>query len=508
MTAIFTTDIKSFYASNIIKSLQITLPNLWATNTSYTIGDIVYYSNFKYIATSTGLSGATPPVHTNGIETDGNINWLYVENLIQNDSYHGSLYFFIGKSSEWLDENSPDLLKGNDNSNYNDIDDLIALKRINPSDVKLGIPRYDWTINTLYQEYNANLKSIVNPLYPNIFYTNPFYVITDELNIYKCLDNNNNSLSTIKPSGTSTGIITLSDGYVWKYLATISAQDAANSLTEQFIPVEYKNFNDGSNQWNVQQASQPRSISNFSIISQTGQFTTPLSEIQGDGTGLSVSVIKATDNTISQIIPTDSGQNYDSNTYVIIKETGVSGSGALATANLLKGAINSITLDNIGLLYSNGAIVLIEGDGTGAELSVTIGQDDSIASIDIIHGGQDYTYANLFIIAGSVGCIAKGNLSPVLGHGYNIVSELCANALIFGIRLQTNDYFITGVDSDFRKFGLIVNAKDINGNYLTEQFNMGKNHPNFLTATNVNKLQDNKGSLLYVYYSTKKERAI
>ena len=40
-----------------------------------------------------------------------------------------------------------------------------------------------------------------------------FYVMTDEYNVYKCLDNNNNALSVNKPIGTQVLPITLADGY-------------------------------------------------------------------------------------------------------------------------------------------------------------------------------------------------------------------------------------------------------------------------------------------------------
>ena len=48
-----------------------------------------------------------------------------------------------------------------------------------------------------------------------------FYVMTGARNVYKCLDNNGNSASTDEPTGTSTTVITTSDGYKWKYMYII-----------------------------------------------------------------------------------------------------------------------------------------------------------------------------------------------------------------------------------------------------------------------------------------------
>ena len=46
-------------------------------------------------------------------------------------------------------------------------------------------------------------------------------VITDEYNVYKCLDNNNNAISTYKPIGTVVDPVIMPDGYMWKYLYSI-----------------------------------------------------------------------------------------------------------------------------------------------------------------------------------------------------------------------------------------------------------------------------------------------
>ena len=64
-----------------------------------------------------------------------------------------------------------------------------------------------------------------------------FYVITDEYNVYKCLDNNNGALSTIKPIGTSTSPIPLSDGYIWKYLFNVPIALRTKFLTDTQFPV-------------------------------------------------------------------------------------------------------------------------------------------------------------------------------------------------------------------------------------------------------------------------------
>ena len=64
-----------------------------------------------------------------------------------------------------------------------------------------------------------------------------FYVITDEYNVYKCLDNNNGGKSTIKPIGTQVLPISLSDNYVWKYMFNVPIALRTKFLNDDYFPV-------------------------------------------------------------------------------------------------------------------------------------------------------------------------------------------------------------------------------------------------------------------------------
>lgn len=64
-----------------------------------------------------------------------------------------------------------------------------------------------------------------------------FYVVTDEYNVYKCLDNNNNTRSKVKPTGTALDPFTTSDGYVWKFMYNIPINLRNKFYTDEYIPV-------------------------------------------------------------------------------------------------------------------------------------------------------------------------------------------------------------------------------------------------------------------------------
>jgi hypothetical protein len=63
------------------------------------------------------------------------------------------------------------------------------------------------------------------------------YVLTDEFNVYKCLDNNNNSVSTYKPIGTVVDPVIMPDGYMWKYLYSIPIALRNKFLTDVYMPI-------------------------------------------------------------------------------------------------------------------------------------------------------------------------------------------------------------------------------------------------------------------------------
>jgi hypothetical protein len=64
-----------------------------------------------------------------------------------------------------------------------------------------------------------------------------FYVVTDQFNIYKCLDNNNNAQSTVKPVELSAEAFTTSDGYKWKFMGNVPIALRNKFLSPTFMPV-------------------------------------------------------------------------------------------------------------------------------------------------------------------------------------------------------------------------------------------------------------------------------
>ena len=123
--------------------------------------------------------------------------------------------------------------------------DMIAAKKITASDISYVVPRHDWTTGTVYDYYRADYGATVNSATvqtvaggTDMFATTTkFFVRSSANNVYKCMSNNGGAASTVEPTGTSTSELTTGDGYVWKYMYSLTATEASNFLTTDFMAV-------------------------------------------------------------------------------------------------------------------------------------------------------------------------------------------------------------------------------------------------------------------------------
>lgn len=65
-----------------------------------------------------------------------------------------------------------------------------------------------------------------------------FYVMTDDRNIYKCLDNNGGIPSVDKPVEVTPEPFFTQDGYMWKFMGTIPTYLSNKFLTDRYMPVK------------------------------------------------------------------------------------------------------------------------------------------------------------------------------------------------------------------------------------------------------------------------------
>ena len=231
---------------------------------------------------------------------------------------------------------------------FKNFDDLLAAKKITGSDISFCIPRRNWTTGTTYDIYRHDYEEFItgstttrqtaNSGATTVF-DSTFYVLTADRNVYKCLDNDGDTASTVEPTGTGTSIITTGDGYKWKYMYTLSAAQQANFLSTDFMAVATNST--------VAAAAVDGALDTVRIKTAGSSYT-----VSGGGTSGTITAVPIRGD----------------------------GSGGICSVVLTSGAVTAVTVTTAGTGYTSGYIRNADilaatnagGAGSGAELDVII----------------------------------------------------------------------------------------------------------------------------------------
>lgn len=256
---------------------------------------------------------------------------LNANNFIDSiDSDTSSYYLFLslpnptvvgfGRDANW-DSNVPNPI---DNFNYlNHVKDTMLFgSRITSANVRRLIRRVNWTKGTKYEMYRHDY-SIQNPspiTKSGSLYNANYYVVNQDYKVYICIDNGSSGINTTGNASKDEPLFTdlepskageSGDGYVWKYLFSVTPDDIIKFDSTEYITVPNNwststnpqiqtirdNGNSDINENQIKKVYIDNQGSNYSNI--TGQEV----DILGDGTGgkvvIDVSGGKITNTTVS-----------------------------------------------------------------------------------------------------------------------------------------------------------------------------------------------------------------
>jgi len=331
------------------------------------------------------------------------IRILNAKNFVANVGV-GTYYSFIGLpnptdyQTDW-DENPP-APKDNFNQENDYWDTMIALKRINSSDVRQVVPKRVWSSGTTYDYYRhdysrtntAKISGATN------LYSSNYFVVNEDYQVYICLqngtdpDNPNGRPSLDQPTFTDLeprAAGSSGDGYIWKYLYTIKPSEVIKFETSDFIPVP--------SDWET-------SSTNSAVRDNAVDGSIKIVVITNRGVGV------GTANRIYTRVP--------------IKGDG---SGAECTISVNNDSrVESITISNQGSGYTYG-------------------------NVDLVSGG---------VPTGTVRPTFDVIISPKGGHGANIYRELGAYNVLLYSRIENdneNPDFITG--NQIARVGIVQNPE-------------------------------------------------
>lgn len=306
-------------------------------------------------------------------------------------------YLFAGKSFD-----SPSTTLDNRRFLADVHKNILMAKRIvpGPDNVVYMVKRINWTSGESYIPYTDDTV-LFNSTTGDV---EPFYVMTDEYNIYKCIDKNQNVVSIVKPTITTNDIETLEDGYTWKFMYQVPVIDRIKFLTEDYIPI--RNMSDGVT-YDVNGV-----IDSIKIDDAGEGYEDPYIVIQGDGylpqaiqfnaapvssggrVNVSENVIEYVGHTFETgdavVYNTGNGSSFglDNNTvYYIIKET----SNRFKVASSKTNAENNTYI----VLNSSGSGILHKLTPVGNIANITKDINGSISTIEVTNSLRGYTYARV-----------------------------------------------------------------------------------------------------------------
>ena len=255
--------------------------------------------------------------------------------------------------------------------------DMIAAKKVTSSDVSYVCPRHDWTTGTVYDYYRADYGATVNSATvttvsggTDMFATTTkMYVRSSANNVYKCMWNNAGAASTTEPTGTSTSELTTADGYVWKYMYSLTATEVGSFLTTDFMGVHTDST--------VSAAATDGAVRHYHIANGGAGYTNgtySTQTLRGDGSAGTFTVT-VSGGAVSNVVAVGAGTNY---TFADCKIDSISGIGTPSTSAVVtpiigpKGGHGYNAIEELGGFYVM----------TNTTLSGTAGSGDFVVNQD------------------------------------------------------------------------------------------------------------------------------
>lgn len=319
----------------------------------------------------------------------------------------------FGRTSTWND-NPPSPV---DNFSYqnNVRDNILFGKKITASNTRRIIRKIDWISGRTYEMYRHDYSiSNLSPVTRSTrLYDSNFYVVNSDYRVYICIDNGSSvdnpngnpsidepTFTTLEPSRAGES----GDGYLWKYLYTISPSDIIKFDSTEYIPVP--------NDWSTSQNSDIR-------------------DVRENGNS------DNNNNQIKKIYIQNKGANYQT----------PSGGGRCNILGDGEGAEAIIEVNSIGEITS--ATVASGGKG------YTYGIVD-LDSFNGLVGSGGGSFAELIPI-----------IPPSKGHGFDIYQELGSDRVLLYVRFDdsTKDF---PLDTKFAQIGIIKNPSQFNSDSILD----------------------------------------
>ena len=356
------------------------------------------------------------------------------------------------------------------------LEKVVFGKKVFNSDVKFMIKLHLWQKDNVYVQYDDKVDLEDKNFYVVV---GPNNNDTGDYRVYKCLFNNFDSPSLNAPNyeeQTENQIYRTADKYVWKHMFAISESDFEAYNAIGYVPIS------GSFDINPVANTDPNSDANGSEISDI--FVE--NPVENAGYPYIAGVIGASPTANELRLKSTGGQNisringfYVGMSVYVTDPNGPSALYEITEYEYLQGPdLGKVTVTPdpvavgtaINWDWSIQPTVKIKGDGTGAEAKANV-IDGNISSITVLDPGEGYHRVEAEIVdpkynwdpgttaSTDVRAILRPVLSPLGGHGYDLIEELhCKHVLLYGYITETDNNQI-GKTNTFSTIGIVKNPE-------------------------------------------------
>lgn len=394
-----------------------------------------------------------------------------IDEIVYSISSNTSQYYMFASNPIPYSGNTPPVNQDDYSNLFVNDWQMLFGKRISNTDIVPIIINNVWNANLVYSSYDNN----TNNMFDSYVVTQPD-IVGGSYNIYKCIDNANGSLSTAIPDQIQPTSFQKSDGYIWRYLTSISSSVYNKFATSAYIPL----------------------VVNSAIVASAYNYSgVEVIKIRDGGQGYSSyhdGVVRSVvNNSLIQIEPTASIDNdfYTKNSIYIYNN-------ALATSQLktvskyvsnssgnwiyLDSSANTTNIIPTVTQYKISPRVLINSDGDTPPIAYSVVNtfSNSISNIVIIDVGNGISRANTSIVSNTiygVGANVYCVVPPPGGHCSNPISELGVKGYCIATTFANSEGNALPTNITYNKIGLIKNINSLQANntkgsrYSTNTFN-------------------------------------
>tara|TARA_A100001201_G_scaffold14811_1_gene18025 strand:+ start:917 stop:2470 length:1554 start_codon:yes stop_codon:yes gene_type:complete len=240
-----------------------------------------------------------------------------------------SYYSFVGLTnpadyqSDW--DQDPPSPKDNFDQENDYWDTMVALKKITSSDVKQVVPKRTWSSGTTYDMYRHDYSRTNTAAVSGStsLYLATYFVMNSDFRVYICLQNGTSpdnptgqpsldepTFTDLEPRAAGTS----GDGYIWKYLYTITPSDVAKFESTQYMPVP-ADWSTSADNAAVRDNAVDGSIKIATITNRgvgLGTANSVYTEvpIRGDGTGAECTIVVDGNQQVSSVTISNQGSGY------------------------------------------------------------------------------------------------------------------------------------------------------------------------------------------------------